>query len=232
MPRDRRRTVGLAAIGLALVTIVVTMRLPFDPDTGLTAARAWVTSHGLVGMVGFGAAYVVLVLVLVPGAALTLAAGALFGPLAGVVVVAVATSVADATAFLIARHVARETIVSLKRRYPRFQAFDRALADGGWRIVALLRLNPAIPYSVSNYLFGVSGVAFLPYLVASGLFTLPGAFAYTYVGYVGAETIGGETRSVIEWSGLLLGLAATIGLVVYVTILARRALAAIEHSDG
>ena len=137
-------------------------------------------------------------------------------------------SVADAVAFLLARYVAREAVVALKRRHPRFQAFDHALGNGGWRIVALLRLNPAIPYSASNYLFGISGVTFLPYLVASGVFTLPGAFAYTYLGYVGAETIGGETRNIIEWGVLVLGLAVTILTVIYVTILARRALTGIE----
>ena len=83
--------------------------------------------------------------------------------------------------------------------------WPQALADGGWRIVALLRLNPEIPYSASNYLFGASGVTFLPYLLASGLFTLPGAFAYVYLGHVGAETLGGHARSGIEWTFLLVG---------------------------
>ena len=108
-------------------------------------------------------------------------------------------------------------------------ALDQALIDGGWRVVALLRLNPAIPYSASNYLFGASGVAFLPYLLASGLFTLPGAFAYVYLGYVGAETLGGRARSGVEWTGLGVGLVATVATVVYVTVLARRALATLEE---
>ena len=105
---------------------------------------------------------------------------------------------------------------------------QQALVDGGWRIVALLRLNPAIPYSASNYLFGASGVAFLPYLLASGFFTLPGAFAYVYLGYVGAETLGGRARSGAEWTMLVVGLVATVATVIYVTVLARRAVATIE----
>ena len=107
--------------------------------------------------------------------------------------------------------------------------WPQALADGGWRIVALLRLNPEIPYSASNYLFGASGVTFLPYLLASGLFTLPGAFAYVYLGHVGAETLGGHARSGIEWTFLLVGFVAAAATVVYVTVLARRALATIEE---
>ena len=198
----------------------------------LATLREWVSGHGAVGMVGFGAAYVGLVLLLVPGAALTLIAGALFGPRWGVAIVAIATSVADAVAFLLARYVAGAAVERLRRRHPRFSALDQALMDGGWRIVALLRLNPAIPYSASNYLFGASGVAFLPYLLASGLFTLPGAFAYVYLGYVGAETLGGRARSGVEWTVLAVGLVATVATVVYVTVLASRALATIERRQG
>ena len=228
MPATRPPVVRIGlAVAIALIVIFASRALPLDAI--LATLRAWVSAHGAVGMVGFGAAYVGLVLLLVPGAALTLIAGALFGPRWGVVIVAIATSVADAVVFLLARYVAGAAVQRLRRRYPRFSALDQALIDGGWRIVALLRLNPTIPYSASNYLFGASGVAFLPYLLASGLFTLPGAFAYVYLGYVGAETLGGRARSGVEWTVLVLGLVATVATVVYVTVLVRRALATLEE---
>ena len=228
MPATRPPIVRIGlAVALVLIVILATRTLPLDAM--LATLREWVSAHGVVGMVGFGAAYVGLVLLLMPGAALTLIAGALFGPRWGVVIVAIATSVADAVAFLLARYVARAAVERLRRRHPRFSALDQALVDGGWRIVALLRLNPAIPYSAGNYLFGASGVAFLPYLLASGLFTLPGAFVYVYLGYVGAETLGGRVRSGVEWTVLVVGLLASVATVVYVTVLARRALATIEE---
>ena len=201
----------------------------FPVDAGLTALREWVSSRGAVGLVSFGTAYVALVLVLVPGAPLTLIAGAIFGPVRGVLVVAVATSVADAIAFLLARYVLRSLVEALMVHYPIFRAIDRAVSGGGWRIVALLRLNPTVPYSVSNYLFGATGLPLLPYLVASGLFTLPGAFLYVYLGYVGAETVGGPGRSSADWTLLVAGFVATVGAVAYLTRLTRRALREIDR---
>ena len=199
-PAHRSRAFShLLLAGAAVALLVVTARaLPVD--TGLAALREWVGAHGALGMIAFGAAHVVLALLLVPGAALTLIGGAVFGLGWGVTLVAIAMSVADAVAFLLARHVARDAIERLMARYPRFKAFDQAMDQGGWRIVALLRLNPTIPYSASNYLFGVTGVAFLPYLLASGVFTLPGAFAYVYLGCLGAETLGGRSRTPAEWT--------------------------------
>ncbi len=223
-----RQTAGWAlAVGLLVALVLVARALPLEST--LAALRAWVDGRGTLGLVAFGAAYVALVLALVPGAALTLVAGAIYGIGRGIVVVAVATSVADTIGFLLARYVARGAVERLMVRYPRFQVLDHALARGDWRIVALLRLNPAIPYSASNYLFGASRVRFLPYLVASGLFTLPGAFTYVYLGYAGAEALGGSTRARVEWVLLVVGLGATVAAVVYVTVLARRSLAELER---
>jgi uncharacterized membrane protein YdjX (TVP38/TMEM64 family) len=109
-------------------------------------------------------------------------------------------------------------------RHPRFRIVDRTISRGGWRIVALVRLNPTLPYSASNYLFGVTGVPFLTFLTSSAIFTLPGAWAYLYAGFVGIETLGGEARDTAEWALLLLGLAASVAAIAYVTVLARRAL--------
>ena len=225
-----RRRLGLAlaaAVGLLAAVLVVGRTVELEP--ALTSLRAWVDSRGAVGAVAFGALYVALVLLLVPGVAPTLAAGALFGLARGVVIVAIATSVADALAFLAARYVGRRAVERLAARYPRARAVDLAVAQAGWRIVALLRLNPAIPYSASNYLFGATGVAFLPYLVTSGIFTLPGTFTYVYLGYAGAEAVAGRARSPAEWTLILAGLAATIAGIVYITRLARRSLAEIAR---
>ena len=216
-----RRALAITC-GLALI-IALSRAVPFELD--VTVLRSWVASHGVVGMVGFGAAYVAAALVFVPGAALTLVAGGIFGLGWGMVIVSVSTSAADAVSFLAARYFARGAVERLTTRYPRIGAVDQAITQGGWRIVAMLRLSPTIPYSASNYLYGLTGISFFPYLLASGIFTLPGTFAYVYLGYVGAETLGGSSRSVAQWTLLGVGLTATILAAVYFTVLARRALA-------
>ena len=207
---------------LVAAGIVLTRTMPLEPV--LASLRAWVDSRGALGVVAFGAVYVALVLLLVPGSVPTLVAGGLFGVARGVIIVAIATSVADALAFLAARYVGRRAVERLAARYPRARAVDVAVARAGWRIVALLRLNPAMPYSVSNYLFGATGVAFLPYLVTSGIFTLPGTVTYVYLGYAGAEAVAGRARSPAEWALIFTGLAATVAGVIYIMRLARRSL--------
>ena len=160
----------LVAGGLTAV-ILLTQLLQLEP--ALTRMRSIAAGQGVSGMVGFGVAYTIAALLFVPGAALTLMAGGLFGVGWGAVVVVLATSAADATSFLIGRYLARGAVKRLTIRYPRFGAVDQAITAGGWRVVALLRLSPTIPYSASNYLYGLTGIPFIPYLLSSGVFTLP-----------------------------------------------------------
>ena len=211
---------------LAVALVIALRTLPVDAT--IVWLRSWADASGPTGMIGFGAAYVVLALLFVPGAALTMVAGAVFGIGWGMVVVAIATSVADAAAFLLGRYIARGAVVRLMERYPRLKIIDRTISRGGWRIVALIRLSPALPYSASNYLFGVTSVPFFPFLISSGVFTLPGALAYLYLGYVGAETVSGSGRNAVEWALLSVGLAVTFVAIGYVTVLARRTFAELE----
>lgn len=213
----------LIAIAVLVGGILLLART-LPADRLVDDVRTWVAGRGLAGMLGFGAAYVALALLFVPGAALTLVAGGVYGFVWGTIVVSLASVTADAAAFLVARHFARSRVERLARRYPSFAAVDRAIAQGGWKIVALLRLSPALPYSASNYLYGLTGIRFWPYLLASWVFTLPGTCLYVYLGFAGTEALAGRRRTPLEWLLLGTGLTATLAVVVYVTHLTRRVL--------
>ena len=210
-------------VGSSLLSL---RRLPVGPI--VEALERWIAGLGVWGPVVFGLVYVAAVLLLIPGSVLTLAAGALFGLAGGTIVTSLSSTTAAALAFLIARYLARDWVVRKARMYPRFGAIDRAVREGGWKIVALLRLSPAVPFTLQNYFYGLTGIRFWPYLLTSWLTMLPGTFLYVYLGHVGrvgAEAAGGaHTRTPAEWAMLIVGLLATVAVTVYVTRLARKAL--------
>lgn len=229
--RGPRRTAWVRLVSWAVIVlsaIVLARALPvaawFDRlSVVVERAGSW-------GLVIFAAAYVVAALCFVPGAAITMAAGALFGVAAGTLLVSVASTVAAALAFLIARYLARDAVRRWAQRHAHFRAFDRALAEGGWRVVALLRLSPVIPYNALNYLLGLTGVGFLPYVVASWVFMLPGTVVYVAAGSalrvgLAAASAAEEPLPLARLALAVLGLAATLAVALYVTRLMRRAMA-------
>ena len=218
----RRLAVGLALLlCLALLARALGGRIP--------AFVAWVDGLGPLAPLVFAAAYAVGVVCFVPGSALTLAAGALFGIGEGLLVAWCAATIGSAMAFLVARYVARGAVEERIAGSPRFAAIDQAVGKEGLKIVLLLRLSPVFPFTLLNYGLGLTRVRFLDYIVAS-VGMIPGTLLYVYYGQViglAAQLAGGAKleRGPADWAIFGLGLLATLGVTILVTRIARRALA-------
>jgi len=216
-------------MGVVLLGIVAIGRqMPLE--TWLASLRVHLDAFGAWGPVAFAALYIAAALFLIPGSILTLAAGALFGVVAGTLTVWVAATASAALAFLIARYFARDSVAQRLAHRTRFVAIDRAIGEQGWKIVGLLRLSPVVPFSISNYLYGLTSIPFGPYVLVSALAMLPATFFYVSLGSVaaaGVETAvgtGDSDPSPLEWSLRVVGVAATAAVVILVTRLARKAL--------
>lgn len=224
---DTKRIVGiirwlsmLVILG-ALLTIIRSLPI----DQALAAMNGWISGMGIWGPIVLAVVYVVATVLFIPGTILTLAAGALFGLGVGTVTVSVGSTLGASLAFLISRYVARDKVAAIARGNRRFGAIDRAIGDGGWKIVALLRLSPAIPFNLQNYLYGLTRIRFWPYVLTSWLAMLPGTFLYVYIGHVTKAAVGSDrSRTPGEWVLLAIGLLATAVVTVYITRLARRKL--------
>jgi len=177
--------VALALILVAGIGLALAYRDRLDP----AALETWVQSAGLAGPLLFMALYAVATVLFLPGSVLTLAGGALFGPLWGTLWNLTGATVGAALAFLIARYLAGDWVQ--QRAGPRLQRLDAGVAAEGWRFVAFTRLVPLFPFNLLNYALGLTRIPFTAYLLATWVFMLPGALAYTYLGYAGREAVAG-----------------------------------------
>ena len=59
----------------------------------------------------------------------------------------------------------------------------------GWRFVAFVRLVPLLPFAALNYALGLTRIPLWQYVIASYLAMLPGAAAYSYIGYAGGQAL-------------------------------------------
>ena len=219
-----RRIRQLSLVAAIIGVLVILRSLPVESGIGLLTH--WVDGKGIWGPVVFGLAYLVAALLFIPGSVLTLAAGAVFGLSMGTLVVSLSSTVAAALSFLIARHLARARVEEMAQGYPLFGAVDGAIGQAGWRMVALLRLSPLMPFSLGNYLYGLTAVPFWPYTLASWFAMLPGTFMYVYFGHVGTLALSGgdSAGSTGKTIMTVVGLLATVVVTVYVSRLAGKAI--------
>ena len=204
----------LVAFGCVLLGILASSVYFREPITeALFGYASYLDSLGPVnGPLLFGFGYFVLEMFAVPAFPLTMSAGALFGAFEGTLVVVSSATVAAVAAFLVSRYVARDSVKKLasEKFGEQYRKIDEAIGENGFGVVFMLRLSPLLPFSVSNYLYGLTSVSVLEYAPASFLGMIPGTAAYVASGDV-ARTIsagGGATVQQIGPALLALGLSA------------------------
>ena len=184
-----------------------------------------IASFGIWGPVVFIAVYILAAVLLIPGSVLTLGAGAVFGLGPGLIWVTLGANLGAHAAFLVGRYLARDWVARKIAGHAAFSAIDKAVADEGWKIVGLTRLSPAFPFTGLNYAFGLTRVSFQHYALATFFGMLPGTVLYVYLGALAKAGVRHEGRTPGQWAVLIVGLLATLAVTVFVTRLAKRALA-------
>ena len=171
--------------------------------TAARRVRAFTQGQGAFGVLVFGLVYWISVVLMVPAGPLTLAAGAAFGTAGGFAVVSVASTLGALTAFLIARYLLRERVRGWLERWPAFANVDRAIEHDGWKVVALARLSPVVPYTMLNYGLGVTSVRLVPYVLTSWLAMMPGTLLYVAAGAVSVDAATGGASLGFKVIGVL-----------------------------
>lgn len=209
-----------------LAVIALLMYLGRQAQDYLPRFNRWIESLGIWAPVVYILGYAVATVAFVPGSALTLASGALFGIVWGTVYTLIGATLGATAAFLIARYLARGWVKGKIQGNPRFAKIDRAIGKESGKMVALLRLAPAFPFNLLNYALGLTSVRLGPYVVAS-IAMLPGTLLYVYLGSVAGQAVtagsGQSQKSPLEWLFLGLGLLATGAVVYLVTKKAKQA---------
>lgn len=186
-------------------------------------SKDWIAGLGPWGPVMFILLYILACVLFVPGSVLTLAAGALFGVGWGSVYTSIGATLGATAAFLVGRYAARDWVAKRIEGNEKFKAIDEAVGREGWKIVGLTRLSPVFPFSLLNYGYGLTRVSLRDYFFASWIGMMPGTVMYVYLGSLARAA--GDKKSPLEWTLYGVGLLATIVVTIFVTRIARQALA-------
>ncbi|AUT01125.1 TVP38/TMEM64 family protein [Nostoc sp. CENA543] len=234
IPKYRPRFNGklkLLLLFISVVLLIIAAR-QFNFPGILQTLVARVNSLGVWGAIAYIIIYNLATLLFIPGSLLTLKAGCLFGVVWGSIYVLIAALIGATLAFLIGRYLSRDWVTRLLDNYPKFKAIDQAVSQEGWKIVLLTRLSPIFPFNLLNYAFGVTQISLKDYILGS-LGILPGTVMYVYIGSLATDlaTLDNTHQQVTPEAKILqlamqiIGLIATVGVTIYVTKIAQKALA-------
>ena len=218
-----RKLTILAGLAILLCTGASLAARPyiggFLTEMGHTLPAASFT-NGLV----FTAAVLVLSLIgIVPGALLGMAGGAIFGTVMGTLYSGAGILLGALCAFLICRSALRPLITAWLHHRGWLERVDKALIADGWRMVALLRISPIMPFSITSYALSLSGISKRDYMLGT-LAALPPLLGYVALGTLGS--LGAESQKgpvhFIHFALSAFGVTATFILVWHMVRLLRR----------
>lgn len=209
----------LARVGpaLGIVAAVVAAALAavgvLDGDWSMGGVRRAVEAAGPWAPAVYVAAFVVGLVVLLPATPFLLAAGFLFGPVAGVAWAWIGAVAGAVAAFVVARTGAGPVVRTMEGRFPRIA---RYLAGNTFLAVLAVRLVPVLPFNVLNYACGLLGVRPRAFVAGTALGFVPVLTAYVLVG--AALGSAGDWRS----AAFLVPLAGALALVVLAAVVGPR----------
>lgn len=171
----------------------------------LQDAQQAIEQAGYTGIAIFIGAYVVAVLVFAPATLFTVAAGAIW-QWWGVPIALAGAWLGSLAAFMVSRLLVGRHYNWLCERHQAADRLNAVVEQLGWRGVLLSRLSPLVPFSLQNYLFGMSRVALLPFAWAGLLGMVPATLVKVWVGATGLSPAAAAST---DWPSLvLLGIGA------------------------
>jgi uncharacterized membrane protein YdjX (TVP38/TMEM64 family) len=177
---EKKRNTGLVKLFVLILFLVLVFicARALHLENRITQLRGWISSLGAAGPFVFTLIYILAVVFAVPGALITILAGAMFGLVSGTIIVSIGSTAGAGICFLIARYMARDAVTGWISADKNFTRLDELIKEQGDIIVAVTRLVPLFPFNLLNYGFGLTKVKFWTYLFWSWLCMLPGTIVY------------------------------------------------------
>ncbi|MCB1353981.1 MAG: TVP38/TMEM64 family protein [Rhodobacteraceae bacterium] len=184
-----RRALPLLALGLAALAALWLWGdvLRFETLRDNRAELlAWRDGHLALAAAAFLAAYVTVVALSLPGAAvMTLAGGFLFDVAGGTALAVLGATLGATAVFLAARHgfgAALHARLRARGGDGALPRIERGIAENAVSYLLLMRLMPVVPFFVANLAPAFLGVGTRLYVLTTFFGIIPGTFVYAWIG--------------------------------------------------
>ena len=174
--------------GIVLIIIGIVGYIYWQEHFNFTTLQSWKNYLAIIHKefpilfpLGFFMLYVLITTISLPGTAiLTIAAGWLFSLVNGVLIASFASTIGATLSFLVSRFLLSSWV---RRKFRRqWYNINRQFKKNQFLFLFTIRLVPAFPFFLTNWLLGLTSVRLLHYIVFSQLGMFPGTIVYVNAG--------------------------------------------------
>ncbi|MCM4081518.1 TVP38/TMEM64 family protein [Paractinoplanes hotanensis] len=201
----KRRLIRFGILGLVVATVAVAAAVLPLQDIADQFARLGPAAAVVMAVVGG-----LLLSVLVPRTAITLACGAVLGAATGAATALAAAVIAAAATYYAGRWVGRGALSA--RTGGRLERLDGWLNRRGLSAVLLVRFLPLAPFGLIGYAYGTTSVCRKRYLLGTTLASIPSAVSYAVIG---AAVVRPGEMSPLSLAPALIGFTLTTSIIIW-----------------
>ncbi|MCY1138673.1 VTT domain-containing protein [Actinoplanes sp. Pm04-4] len=212
----KRRFIRFGILGVVVAAVAVAAAVLPLQDIADQFARLGPAAAVVMAVVGG-----LLLSVLVPRTAITLACGAVLGAATGAATALAAAVIAAAATYYAGRWVGRGALSA--RTGGKLERLDGWLNRRGLSAVLLVRFLPLAPFGLVGYAYGTTSVCRKRYLLGTTLASIPSAVSYAVIG---AAVVRPGEMSPLSLAPALIGFTLTTSIIIWWKRSAKKAAAA------
>jgi uncharacterized membrane protein YdjX (TVP38/TMEM64 family) len=141
---------------------------------------AWFEGLGIWAPIVFVGAWIAACVFFLPGLPITIVGALIFGPIWGSVYSIIGSTLGATAAFLVGRYAARDMVEGLVQKNQALARIDDGVRRQGWRMLMITRLVPVFPFNAQNYVYGLTKISLITYVVVSFICMLPACIAFNF----------------------------------------------------
>jgi uncharacterized membrane protein YdjX (TVP38/TMEM64 family) len=147
-----------------------------------------------------------------PAVMLTILGGFWFGLFWGSLWSAIGATLGAVGAFFLARSLLHDWIQQRFEHHPLLVKFNQATATNPLSFILTVRFVPISPFTVMNFLFGLTKISGWVYTLGTLIGILPWVITYTWVGVAGQQTLQGGSPVPLAIAGSILTIVSALPL--------------------
>jgi len=159
-----------------------------------------------------------MIIFLVPTLPMNIGAGFLWGALGGGIITLVSATTGASLAFLVSRYLVHDYFEQKFKNGRTWSWLQNEMKNQSWKAVAFTRANPAFPFGLLSYFFGLTKITFGSYFWSTAGFIFPGVFVFAAIGAsLGGLVLDGETSAILNnvfLAGVFVALVVLLRFVV------------------
>ena len=169
-------------LGTLLIVTFIIIFYSFSVGwVSLTWLLTILNDKSALGPIIFLVVYTILTISSVPTLPLNLAAGFLWGWFPGAIFTVMGASSGAVLTFFTSRYLFKNIFLE-KFKGPGWVELDKGIKQNEWKVILFTRLNPAFPFGLTNWFFGLSQVSVFRFSVGTILGIFPGAVIFSILG--------------------------------------------------